>query len=38
MLTESMRLDDKVAILGEIELMMEGDVPEEDVMEYINEL
>jgi GNAT superfamily N-acetyltransferase len=36
--TDSMQLDDKVAILGEIELMMEGGVPEKEVMEYINEL
>ena len=36
--TEAMQLDDKVAILGEIELMMEGGVSEEEVMEYINEL
>ena len=36
--TDSMHLDDKVAILGEIELMMEGGVPEEEVMEYINEI
>ena len=36
--TEAMQLDDKVAILGEIELMMEDGVSEEEVMEYINEL
>jgi hypothetical protein len=30
--------DDKVAVLGEIELMMEEGVSEEEVMEYINEL
>lgn len=36
--TDSMHLDDKVAILDEIELMMEGGVPEEEVMEYINEI
>ena len=36
--TEAMQLDDKVAILGEIELMMEGGVSEAEVVEYINEL
>lgn len=36
--TEAMQLDDKVAILGEIELMMEGGVSEEEVAEYISEL
>ena len=36
--TEAMQLDDKVAILGEIELMMEEGVSEADVVEYINEL
>ncbi len=36
--TDSMQLDDKVAILGEIELMMEGGVSQEEVMEYMNEL
>jgi hypothetical protein len=33
-----MQLDDKVAILGEIELMMEGGVSEAEIIEYINEL
>ena len=36
--TEAMQLDDKVAILGEIELMMEEGVSEEKLVEYINEL
>jgi len=36
--TEAMQLDDKVAVLGEIELMMEEGVSEEEVAEYINEL
>ena len=36
--TKSMQLDDKVAILGEIELMMEEGVAEHDVMEYIDAL
>ena len=31
-------LDDKIAILGEIELMMEEDVPEAEIIEYINEI
>ena len=34
--TESMQLDDKVAILGEIELMMEGGVSDSEIMEYID--
>ena len=36
--TESMQLDDKVAILGEIELMMEESVSDSEIMEYIDEL
>ncbi len=36
--TDAMELDDKVAILGEIELMMEEGVPEAEIIEYINEL
>ena len=36
--TESMQLDDKVAILGEIELMMEGDVAKDEIMTYIDDL
>ena len=36
--TDAMELDDKIAILGEIELMMEEDVPEAEIIEYINEL
>ena len=34
--TESMQLDDKVAILGEIELLMEEGVPEAELIEYID--
>jgi hypothetical protein len=36
--TESMQLDDKVAILGEIELMNEEGVSEDEIIEYMNEL
>ena len=36
--TETMQLDDKVVILGEIELMMEGGVSEAEIIEYIHEL
>jgi len=36
--TEAMQLDDKVAVLGEIELMMDEGVSEEEVAEYMNEL
>lgn len=36
--TESMQLDDKVAILGEIELMQDGRVPDDEIAEYLNEL
>jgi len=36
--TESMHLDDKVAILGEIELMQDGRVPDDEIAEYLNEL
>lgn len=34
--TESMQLDDKVAILGEIELIMEEGVSESELIEYID--
>jgi hypothetical protein len=34
--TESMQLDDKVAILGEIELLIEEGVPEAELIEYID--
>ena len=33
-----MQLDDKVAILGEIELMAEEGVSDVELIEYINEL
>ena len=36
--TKSMQLDDKVAILGEIELMMEEGVPESEIIEYIADI
>lgn len=36
--TESMHLDDKVAILGEIEIMQEEGVPDDEIISYINEL
>ena len=36
--TELMQLDDKVAILGEIELMNEEGVSEDEIIEYINEM
>ena len=34
--TKSMQLDDKIAIMGEIELMIDEGVAESDVMEYID--
>lgn len=36
--TDSMQLDDKIAILGEIAIMMEEEVHEDEIIEYINEL
>ena len=36
--SKSLQLDDKVAILGEIELMAEEGVPNDEIIAYINEL
>jgi hypothetical protein len=36
--TESMQLDDKIAILGEIAIMIDEDVSEDEIIEYIDEL
>ena len=36
--TESMQLDDKIAVLGEIAIMMDEDVSHEEINEYIDEL
>jgi hypothetical protein len=36
--TESMGLDDKIAVLGEIAIMLDENVPDEEINEYIDEL
>jgi hypothetical protein len=36
--TESMGLDDKIAVLGEIAIMLDENVPDEEINEYINDL
>jgi len=36
--TESMELDDKIAVLGEIAIMLDKNVPDGEIIEYINDL
>ena len=36
--TESMGLDDKIAVLGEIAIMLDKNVPDGEIIEYINDL
>ena len=35
---ESMELDDKIAVLGEIAIMLDENVSDEEIIEYINDL